>query len=106
MNIKSVWVFYPEVQVKSSLWSLKRDVWVDGPVMPENLIRGQPCATALNDTVVIFINLHIDLYTYTDMLAYDFSKDVWYPIFKPASFSGYFNLLCTCASMHDKTYRL
>ena len=98
-----------EIQVKSSLWSLKRDIWIDGPEMPEHLIEKQPCATALNDTVVVFINFNTDM---KPILAYDFSKGVWYPISKPSSiskpspFPDYFNLLCTCATTHDKTHRL
>ena len=98
-----------ELQVKSSLWSLKRDVWIDGPEMPESLIKATPCATALNDTVVVFIYFKLDLYSYTDAinsLAYDFSEGVWYPISKPSSFTGYSSFLCTCATAHDKTYRL
>ena len=99
-----------EIQVKSSLWSLKRDVWIDGPEMPEHLIKKQPCATALNDTVVVFINFNIDSDTdIIPILAYDFSKGVWYPISKPSKPSSspdYFNLLCTCATSHDKTHRL
>ena len=111
----NIWLglfFSHEIQVRSSLWSLKRDVWIDGPEMPEHLIKYQPCATALNDTVVVFINFNIDLYSDNDItpiLAYDFSKDVWYPISKPSKPSSshdYFNLLCTCATTHDKTHRL
>ena len=101
--------FSHEIQVKSSLWSLKRDVWIDGPEMPEHLIKRQPCATALNDTVVVFINFNIDVYSDTDIipiLAYDFSKGVWYPISKPSSFPDFLNLLYTCTSTHDKTHRL
>ena len=98
-----------EIQVKSSLWSLKRHVWIDGPEMPEQLIKKQPCVTALNDTVVVFINFNTDIIT---ILAYDFSEGIWYPISKPSSISKplslpvYSNLLCTCATTHDKTYRL
>ena len=95
-----------EIQVKSSLWSLKRDVWIDGPEMPEHLIRNQPCSTALNDTAVVFINFNNDI---IPILVYDFSKGVWYPISKPSKPSSspdYFNLLCTCATSHDKTHRL
>ena len=97
-----------EIQVRSSLWSLKRDVWIDGPEMPEHLIKNHPCATALNDTVVVFINFDIDT-EIIRILAYDFSKGVWYPISmpsKPSSSPDYFNLLCTCATKHDKTHRL
>ena len=98
------------MQVKSSLWSLKRDVWIDGPEMPKHLIKRQPCATALNDTVVVFISFNIDSDTdIIPILAYDFSKGVWYPIFKPSkplSLPDYSNLLCTCATSHDKTHRL
>ena len=77
--------------------------------MSEHLIKKQPCATALNDTVVVFINFNIEMYSDPDIipiLTYDFSKGVWYPINKPSSFPDYFNLLCTCAATHDKTHRL
>merc|ERR1711971_532706 len=104
------WQHYDyEVQAKSSLWSLKREVWIDGPEMPEHLIKRQPCATAINDKVVVFINFNIDEYFDADIIpikAYDFSKGVWYPISKPSLFPDYFNLLCTCATTHDKTHRL
>ena len=108
LNIWLGWFISHEIQVKSSLWSLKRNVWIDGPKMPEHLIKNQPCTTALNDTVVIFINLNSDT-EIIPILAYDFSKDVWYPISKPSKPSSspdYFNLLCTCATSHDKTHRL
>ena len=77
--------------------------------MPEHLIKRQPCATAINDSVVVFMNFNIAEYFDTDIIpikAYDFSKGFWYPISKPLSFPDHFNLLCTCATTHDKTHRL
>ena len=76
--------------------------------MPENLMNRQPCATALNDTVVVFMDFTIDLYfDIIPIQAYDFSKGVWYPIFEPSSFPDFkYNLVCTCATMHDKTHKL
>ena len=71
-----------KVQIKSSLWSLKRDVWINGPEIPEDLIKDFPCATAINDTFAIIININ----SYTDRIpvqAYDFSKGVWHPMSKP-----------------------
>ena len=71
-----------QVQIKSSLWSLKRDVWINGPEIPEVLIYDSPCATAVNDTFAIIININ----SYTDVIpvyAYDFSKGVWHPMSKP-----------------------
>ena len=74
--------FSNKVQIKSSLWSLKRDVWINGPEIPEVLIKDSPCATAINDTFAIIININ----SYTDSIpvqAYDFSKGVWHPMSKP-----------------------
>ena len=71
-----------KVHIKSSLWSLKRDVWINGPEIPEGLIKYSPCATAINDTFAIIININ----SYTDVIpvyAYDFSKGVWHPMSKP-----------------------
>ena len=89
---------------------MKREVWIDGPEMPEHLIKRQQCATAINDTVVVFINFNINLYSDMDnipIIAFDFSKGVWYQISKPSSFHHYLNHgLGTCATAHDKTHRL
>ena len=74
--------FSNKVQIKSSLWSLKRDVWIDGPEIQEGLIKDSPCATAINDTFAIIININ----SFTDRIpvqAYDFSKGVWHPMSKP-----------------------
>ena len=71
-----------KVQIKSSLWSLKRDVWINGPEIQEGLIKDSPCATAINDTFAIIININ----SYKDRIpvqAYDFSKGVWHPMSKP-----------------------
>ena len=101
-----------KVQLKSSLWSLKRDVWINGPDIPEGLIKYSPCATAINDTFAIIININ----SYTDSVpiqAYDFSKGVWHPMSKPPikipkyQFSlGPTPLYChcSCAVMYEKTY--
>ena len=71
-----------KVQIKTSLWSLKRDVWINGPEIQEGLIKDSPCATAINDTYAIIININ----SYKDRIpvqAYDFSKGVWHPMSKP-----------------------
>ena len=100
-----------KVQIKSSLWSLKRDVWINGPEIPEVLIKDSPCATAINDTFVVIININ----SYANSIpvqAYDFSKGVWHPISKPrikiptSRFSlGQTMLYCSCAAIYEKTYR-
>ena len=90
------------VQTKSSLWSLNRDVWINGPEIPEGLIKDSPCATALNDTFVIIININ----SYKDIkpvLAYDFSKGDWHLMANPPM--QILDLSCTCATMYEKTYR-
>ena len=114
------WIFGGEmdcqshkVQIKSSLWSLKRDVWINGPEIPEVLIKDSPCATTINDTFVIIIN--INSYTNTiPVQAYDFSKGVWNPMSKPPIQipTPQFSLgpttsycPCSCAAIYEKTYR-
>ena len=70
-----------KVQIKSSLWSLNKEAWINGPEIPEVFIDS-PCATAINDTFAIIININ----SYTDVIpvqGYDFSKGVWHPMSKP-----------------------
>ena len=96
-----------KLEIKSSLWSLKKDTWINGPEIPEGLIRESPCATAINDTFAIIININL----YTDSipaLAYDFSKGLWHPMSKPptSQFSeGLNTCACSCVAMYEKTYR-
>ena len=102
------YVKIPKLQVKSSLWSLKRDIWINGPEIPEGLIKDSPCATAINDTFAIIININL----YTDRIpvqAFDFSKGVWHPMSKPPipKFDPPWLTLycpCSCATIHEKTY--
>ena len=104
------WIFGGEmdvqshkVQIKSSLWSLKRDVWINGPEIPEVLIKDSPCATAINDTFAIIININ----SYTNSIpvqAYDFSKGVWHPMSKPPIEIPTY-CPCSCASIYEKAYR-
>jgi hypothetical protein len=66
------------------------------------LIKDSPCATALNDTVAIIININ----SYKDIkpvLAYDFSKGDWHLMANPPMQIP--DLSCTCATMYEKTYR-
>ena len=97
-----------KIKSKSSLWSLKRDIWINGPEIPEGLIKYSPCATAINDTLAIIININ----SFTDSIpaqAYDFSKGVWHPISKPPikiPTSQFIPMLyCSCAAIYEKTYR-
>ena len=90
------------VKIKSSLWSLKRDVWINGPEIPEGLIKDSPCATAINDTFAIIVNIN----SYKDsipVLAYDFSKGDWHLMANPPM--QILDLSCTCAAMYEKTNR-
>ena len=92
-----------KLQTRSSLWSLKRDIWINGPEIPEDLIEKNTCATALNDTFAIIINISSS----TDIipvLAYDFFKGVWHPMSNPPIFSNT-KSTCSCAAMYEKTYR-
>ena len=96
--------YFGKVQIKSSLWSLNRDVWINGPEIPEGLIKDYPCATALNDTFAIIININ----SYSDIipaLAYDFSKGGWHSMANPPMEIPDRASSCTCATMYEKTYR-
>ena len=101
------WQFGPfenfKVQNRSSLWSLKREIWINGPEIPEGLIKENPCATALNDTFAVIINISSS----TDIipvLVYDFFKGVWHPMSNPPIFPNTI-CSCSCAAMYEKTYR-
>ena len=93
-----------KVQTRSSLWSLKREIWINGPEVPEGLIKENPCATALNARFAIIININLD----TDIMpvqAYDFFKGVWHPMTNPPIFQNSIGYSCSCAVMYEKTYR-
>ena len=91
-----------EIQTKSSLWSLNRNVWINGPEIPKILIKDYPCATALNDTFAIIINIRSD-WNVIPVQAYDFSKGDWHSMANPPIQKT--NLVCTCATMYEKIYR-
>ena len=105
--------FIRKVQIKSSLWSLKRDVWINGPEIPEVLIKDSPCATTINDTFVIIININSNTNS-IPIQTYDFSKGVWHPMSEPpvqipTSQSSLgptpSHCPCSCAAVYEKTYR-
>ena len=91
-----------KVQNRSSLWSLEREIWINGPEIPEGLIKENPCAAALNDTFAIIININ----SYQDIipaLAYDFSKGGWHSMANPPIQKPDWSALCTCATMYEKS---
>ena len=93
-----------KVQIKSSLWSLNKEAWINGPEIPEGLIKDYPCATALNDTFAIIININ----SYWDIIparVYDFSKGGWHSMANPPMQIPDERDPCTCATMYEKTYR-
>ena len=45
-------------QYKSSLFSLKREKWIQGPVFPPNSLHNTICATAINSSTLIMFGLH------------------------------------------------
>ena len=101
------WIFggynshFGEIQTRSSLWSLKREIWINGPEIPVGLIKENPCAAALNDTFTVIINISLS----TDIipvLVYDFFKGVWHPMSNPPIFQ---TGSCSCAAMYEKIYR-
>ena len=92
-------------QEKTSVFSLKKEMWIEGPDLPVRVIDSiqkggvsSVCVTALNRTSVLFIGI-VESKQY--MLFYDFEKDSWIEVEstpKPKT------IWCTSSSAHDKNY--
>ena len=92
-------------QEKTSLFSLKKEMWIEGPDLPVHVIdsiqkggASSVCVTALNRTSVLFIGIGESK---QEMLFFDFEKDSWIE-FK--SFPKPNITFCTSSSAHDKNY--
>ena len=87
------------------MFSLKKEVWIEGPELPDRVINSiqtggssSVCVTSLNRTSALFITI---IETKQEMLFYDFAKDSWIEVEstpKPEI------IWCTSSSAHDKNY--
>ena len=58
-------------QEKTSIWTIEKEKWIQGPKVPILLLHGVFCATAINSTFVMFIGMLDSIFTY------DFTTDIW-----------------------------
>ena len=91
-----------DVQEKTSVFSLRREIWFNGPDLPE-LIHAPDsydtfCVTSLNQTSAIFIGVGENM---RGVIAYDFSTNVWTQMADTPK-----NIVwCSCSSAHEKDYK-
>ena len=95
-------------QEKTSLFSLKKEMWIEGPDLPVRVIRSiqdlSVCVTALNRTSALFIGIGEST---EEMLLYDFAKGSWIEL-ESSPKLGFIPKpkieWCTSSSAHDKNY--
>ena len=66
-------------QEKTSLFSLKKETWIEGPELPKIVIatiasNKLMCVTTLNRTSTLFIGIGKSM---QEVISYDFEKDSW-----------------------------
>ena len=90
-------------QEKTSLFSLKKEAWIEGPDLPMLLIASMDdniryCVSALNRTSTLFLGLGKSS---QEVLLYDFANDSWIQLEDmPKKI-----LWCTSSSGHEKDYQ-
>ena len=80
-------------QEKTSIWTIEKEKWIQGPKIPLFLVIDDNtfCATAINSTFVMFIGMQNSIF------AYDFTKGTWSNIQTPWKISS-----TACNTVHDK----
>ena len=81
-------------QDKTSIWTIEKETWIQGPKIPSVLVMDNNyfCATAINSTFVMFIGMQDSVFIY------DFTTESWNNIQIPWNISG----SATCNTVHDK----
>ena len=88
-------------QEKTSMFSLKKESWIEGPDLPKTVINPMVddfCITALNRTSAIFIGIG---QSKQEVLLYDFAKDSWFQLEDTPKKITW----CTSSSAHEKDYK-
>ena len=86
-------------QKKTSIFSLQRQIWFDGPDLPEDILMSTSkyCVTSLNQTTAIFIGVGE---TMKGVILYNFATNIWtQTISTPLEI-----LWCSCSSAQGKDY--
>ena len=90
-------------QEKTSLFSLKKESWIEGPELPKSVIARLSsntlmCVTALNRTSTLFLGIGESL---QEALVYDFAKDSWVQLEDMPKKIQW----CTSSSAHEKDHK-
>ena len=92
-------------QEKTSVFSLKKEIWIEGPELPVRVIdsiqkggSSSVCVTSLNRTSALFIAI---IEYRQEMLFYDFAKDSWIEVESTPEPEIRW---CTSSSALDKNY--
>ena len=96
---KDKWKMVEYFQQKTSIFSLRRKVWFDGPSLPEAILKAffLYCVTSLNQTTAIFFGVGE---TMKGIILYDFDKDAWTEIGETPRDIYW----CSCSSFQEKDY--
>ena len=93
----------------SILWSIKRQVWLHGPPIPDEIeINKLGCMMSINKTAVIFIGSNIfDKGITKDnlVLLYDFETNSWTLHSEYPQTFGYLPRAVICSQAADKYYK-
>ena len=81
------------LQEKTSIWTIEKEKWIEGPKIPSVLLLDSSnfCATAINSTFVMLIGIQDSVFTY------DFTTEIWSNIQIPWKVSS-----ISCNTIHDK----
>ena len=90
-------------QEKTSLFSLKKESWIEGPDLPKSVIATIAssklmCVTALNRTSALFIGIGESM---KEVILYDFEKDSWIQLEDTPKTIQW----CSSSSAHEKDYK-
>ena len=90
-------------QEKTSLFSLKKESWIEGPDLPKRVIatiasNTLMCVTALNKTSTLFIGIGKSK---KEVILYDFEKDSWIQLEDTPKKIQW----CTSSSAHEKDFK-
>ena len=99
---KEGWNLVEYYQQKTSIFSLRRKVWFDGPYLHKTILKTYAtnslyCVTSLNQTTAIFFGVDE---TMKGIILYDFEKHAWTEIGETPRDIYW----CSCSSYQEKDY--
>ena len=92
---------YFKLQEKTSIFSLRREAWFNGPYLHKALLlkhSGMYCVTSLNSTSTIFIGAGESK---RGVILYDFTKNIWTEMVDSTLDIEW----CSCSSAFEKDYK-